>query len=96
MTVLGHQSGPQNRSCVSLEQTLLLKHSGLKACGAVVIFSFYCRMCMNQCSRFYLAQKFPCREILFGLGNWTALVSSGYSEALQADAVAEANRSGLV
>lgn len=34
--------------------------------------------------------------MLFGLGNWTALVLSGCSEALQGDAVAEADRSWLV
>lgn len=40
--------------------------------------------------------EIPMQEILFGLGNWTASVLSGYSEALQADAVVEANRSGLI
>lgn len=48
-------------------------------------------MCMSHCSRFYFAQKRPCREILFSLVNWTLLVLLGYFKAFMGDDVDKAN-----
>lgn len=46
---------------------------------------------MSHCSRFYFAQKRPCRETLFNLVNWTLLVLLGYFKAFMGDDVDKAN-----
>lgn len=46
---------------------------------------------MSHCSRFYFAQKRPCRETLFSLVNWTPLVLLGYFKAFMGDDVDKAN-----